>query len=301
MSEPSESQPQRPKAGVYIREPYEVNEGIVGGGAHGQSQAPIAEGWNTDVPVIGEDKFAHGDHKVHDPLVAHHFAELAQQHEAGTLGMWVFLATEMLFIGAIFVAYFCYRMRGEYFESFRLSSEALYKWIGFANTLVLLSSSLTVVLAIRAAQLNKQREIIGYLIATMLLGATFFGIKIVEYRLDYVEHLWPAVGSHFEPKQVAYGSDGKVVRDEKGEKVEVPLSGEQLEHSRLFFRFYYSLTGLHALHMLVGLGIFVFLLVNAWRGHYTPKSHQQLEICGLYWHFVDIVWIFLFPLLYLVR
>ena len=282
MSEPSDQQqPSRPKAGVFITEPFDINTNVVGGGAHGQSQAPIAEGWNTDVPIIGEDKFAHGDHKVHDPLVAHHFSELAQQHEAGTLGMWVFLGTEVMFIGAIFVAYFCYRLREGYFEPFKESSAHLIFWIGFVNTLVLLTSSLTVVLAIRAAKLNKQKEIVGYLIVTAILGAMFFGFKVLEYWTDYREHLWPSVGSNFAPEGMT--------------------DPTAIEHARLFFRFYYSLTGLHAFHMLIGLGIFAFLIVQARRGKYTPQSHQQVEICGLYWHFVDIVWIFLFPLLYLVR
>ncbi len=109
----------------------------------------------------------------------------------------------------------------------------------------------------------------------------FFGFKVLEYWKDWKEHLWPGVGSGFAPEDMT--------------------DATKIEHARLFFRFYYSLTGLHALHMLVGLGIFAFLAIQASRASTRPKSHQQLEICGLYWHFVDLVWIFLFPLLYLVR
>ena len=279
-----------------MSEPFDLNTYVVGGGAKGDDQGRRATGANPTTATLYHDEPAHGDHRDghHDGLVAHHFAELEQQHEATTLGMWVFLATEVLFIGAIFVAYFCYRFN--YFDAFHEASETLYKSIGFINTLVLLTSSLTVVLAIRAAQLNKTKDIVVYLIATIILGAMFFGFKVLEYKLDYDEHLWPAVGSVFEPKR-----EVEVEVNGHKEKHEVAMVGEEREHAKLFFRFYYSLTGLHALHMLVGLGIFAFLLVQAFRGKYTPQSHQQLEICGLYWHFVDIVWIFLFPLLYLVR
>ena len=265
---------------------YDLNTFVVGGGATGDDQGKLAGGFDQSTPMIGVDGHTHGDHDGgHDGLVAHHFAELEQQLEAGTLGMWVFLATEVLFIGAIFVAYFCYRLRPEYFDSFREGSDELITWIGFVNTLVLLTSSLTVVLAIRAAQMNNQKWVFWNLIITIVLGAMFFGFKVLEYYTDWKEHLWPAVGSNFEPeKMIKHGA-----------------SPEKIEHAKLFFRFYYSLTGLHAFHMLVGLGIFAVLAVQAYRKKYTPESHQQLEICGLYWHFVDLVWIFLFPLLYLVR
>jgi cytochrome c oxidase subunit 3 len=228
------------------------------------------------------DHTGHGNpHEAHS-LVAHHFAEIDQQREAGTLGMWVFLATEVMFIGAIFVGYFSYRLDPAYFEAFKGGSEHLYRSIGAINTAVLLTSSLTVVLAIRAAQMNSQKQLVLNLALTMVLGAMFFGFKIIEYYLDYREHLWPVL-THgaFRPEGVT--------------------DPATIAHMALFFRFYYTLTGLHALHMLVGLGIFAFLLVQAIRGKYTPESHQQVEICGLYWHFVDLVWIFLFPLLYLVR
>ena len=175
-------------------------------------------------------------------------------------------------------------MNPGFFEAFHAASENLYKSIGFINTAVLLTSSLTVVLAIRAAKMNKQGQIFWNLIFTIILGAMFFGFKILEYALDYKENLWPAIGAHFAPHEHFDGQGTKF-----------------LEHGKLFFRFYYCLTGLHAFHMLVGLGIFIYLAVKAKRGAYTPESNQQLEICGLYWHFVDLVWIFLFPLLYLVR
>jgi cytochrome c oxidase subunit 3 len=250
-------------------------------GALGDDAGARSYGTNPLAPMLGT-KDSHHDPHGHGGLVAHHFVDFKQQEETATLGMWVFLATEVLFIGAIFVAYFTYRLQAEYFDAFRESSEHLIRWIGAVNTAVLLISSLTVVLAIRACKQNKQKQIFWYLIATIVLGSMFFGFKVLEYYDDYVEHLWPSVtAANFHPE----GMDSQA----------------KIEHSKLFFRFYYSLTGLHAFHMLVGLGIFIFLAVKARRGAFTPESHTQVEICGLYWHFVDLVWIFLFPLLYLVR
>ncbi len=259
------------------------------------SNAIPAAGTNPGAPNVVGMEAPHGDSQGHHGLVAHHFADREQQVESGNLGMWLFLATEVMFIGAIFVAYFAYRLNPLYFDAFHRASQNLYMSIGAINTFVLLTSSLTVVLAIRAAQLNKQGQIFWYLIATIVLGAMFFGFKVIEYTLDYKENLWPATGANFEPHEhfeVGSGPD---------QFPTIEARDAAVAHAKMFYRFYYSLTGLHAAHMLVGLGIFFYLAYKAKRGMYTPQSHQQLEICGLYWHFVDLVWIFLFPLLYLVR
>ena len=279
---------------------YDSNLLTSGTGAVGDDTGPLAKGTNPH-PIATEHDHTHGDSHGHDGLVAHHFSDLAQQRESGTLGMWIFLATEVMFIGAIFVAYFTYRVQHGFFEAFRHGSENLVMIIGFVNTLVLLTSSLTVVLAIRAAQLGNKKWVFWNLIITMVLGAMFFGFKVIEYKKDYDEHLWPAWPNWTRDTP----ENAKYFLPEKGTYFAKTLDPQvlnlRLDHARLFYRFYYSLTGLHAFHMLVGLGIFVFLAVQARRGKYTPESHQQVEICGLYWHFVDIVWIFLFPLLYLVR
>jgi cytochrome c oxidase subunit 3 len=307
-----------------MAELYDSNILTSGQGAKGDGDdaGSLVIGTNPHAPVLGHE-YTHGDSHGHDGLVAHHFSDLEQQRESGTLGMWIFLATEIMFIGAMFVAYFSYRLQPRYFEAFRLSSENLIMWIGFINTLVLLTSSLTVVLAIRAAQMGNKKWVLLHLIITMVLGTMFFGFKVLEYRKDYVEHLWPglnvlypdwtpqreASGQHyFLPEhgfvQKFFPKDTTLTFEEQ----KASLTGDQilrlhedLDHAKLFYRFYYSLTGLHAFHMLVGLGIFLFLAIQAYRGVYTPQSHAQIEISGLYWHFVDIVWIFLFPLLYLVR
>jgi cytochrome c oxidase subunit 3 len=228
-----------------------------------------------------------------------------------------------MFIGAIFVAYFTYRLQREYFHAFREGSANLIFWVGFVNTLVLLTSSLTVVLAIRAAQLGHKKWVLWNLILTFILGCLFFGFKVYEYTTDYKEHLWPGVASvypdwtpqreksglhYFLPEhgfiQKYFPNDSTLTFEQMKEQLsasDLDKLTRDLDHAKLFYRFYYSLTGLHAFHMLVGLGIFMFLIVKAYRGLFTPQDHIQIEICGLYWHFVDIVWIFLFPLLYLVR
>ncbi len=306
-----------------MSELYDSNILTSGQGAVGDDAGALSKG-TSDHPAMVGKVYPHGDHDDHSHggLVAHHFSDLEQQREAGTLGMWVFLATEVMFIGAIFVAYFSYRIQPRFFSSFRGGSENLIMAIGFVNTLVLLTSSLTVVLAIRAAQLGKTKWIFWHLIFTTILGCMFFGFKVVEYKADYDEHLWPA-WPNWTPEREVHGlpyflpekgfvqsvypknADGTEISLEDAKEHltgnQMDLLQEKLDHAKLFYRFYYSLTGLHAFHMLVGLGIFVFLIIQAHRGKYTPDSHAQVEICGLYWHFVDIVWIFLFPLLYLVR
>jgi cytochrome c oxidase subunit III len=280
---------------------YDSNILTSGKGGKGDDTGPLTAGTNPHVT----DAHRHGDSQGHDGLVVHHFMDLDQQREAATLGMWIFLATEVMFIGAIFVAYFTYRLQHDYFQAFRDGSQNLIMLIGFVNTLVLLTSSLTVVLAIRAAQMGNKKWVFWHLVLTFILGCMFFGFKVVEYTADYKEHLWPAWPNWTEAREKA--GDKYFLPDKVGFETknltphEYDLLQTKLDHARLFYRFYYSLTGLHAFHMLVGLGIFLFLIVKAHRGKFTPEDHIQVEICGLYWHFVDIVWIFLFPLLYLVR
>jgi cytochrome c oxidase subunit 3 len=286
-----------------VSELYDSEILTSGKGAHGDDDGPLSKGTHPSA------EHKHGDARGHDGLVVHQFADLQQQQESGTLGMWTFLATEVMFIGAIFVAYFSYRMQPKFLPAFRDGSHNLIMWIGLVNTAVLLTSSLTVVLAIRAAQMGRRMEIFWWLIATMIFGSMFFGFKVIEYTKDYQEHLWPSWPNWTQAREDAGlqyffpGEEGKgfVKTTAQSTPDQVLALQEKLSHAKLFYRFYYSLTGLHAFHMLVGLGVFVYLAVRTWRGAYTPQAHQQLEICGLYWHFVDLVWIFLFPLLYLVR
>jgi cytochrome c oxidase subunit 3 len=213
-------------------------------------------------------------------MLAHQFDTVEQQHEANTLGMWAFLATEVLFFGGLFLGYVIYRY--SYPKAFALGSLELNLWLGATNTVVLLASSLTVVLAVHAAQTGR-RTLPAWLGATLLLGLVFLGIKAVEWTQDYREGLVPGLAWKSGPGTVWTEHD-------------IP-AGE----GKIYFLVYFCMTGLHALHMVIGLGVFTLLLVLALRGRYSPAYYTPIEVGGLYWHFVDIVWIFLFPLLYLIR
>jgi cytochrome c oxidase subunit 3 len=213
----------------------------------------------------------HPDH--HHPALAHHFDNLDQQKEASTLGMWVFLVTEVLFFGGLFLAYTVYR--GWYPEAFAASSHHLDVVLGTVNTAALIGSSLTMALAVHAAQTSQRRLLILFLIATMALGCVFLGIKSVEYMHKFEEGLIPGASFRFEQPEFQ-------------------------RHAQVFFSLYFVMTGLHALHMIIGLGIMAWMLAWSWNGTITAEYASPIEISGLYWHFVDIVWIFLFPLLYLL-
>jgi cytochrome c oxidase subunit 3 len=216
-------------------------------------------------------------HAPHPPGFKHQFEDMDQQRAAGSLGMWVFLVTEIMFFGGLFAAYIIYRAL--YLPAFETGSRLLNVQFGAVNTAVLIGSSLTMALAIHAAQAGKKKsEQVMYLVLTMILGATFLFLKFAfEWRADYHEHLVP--GFHF------------IIRQEWG------TAGP---HVPLFFCFYFFMTGLHALHMIIGFGILGTLAVMAHRGRFNSEYYAPLEVSGLYWHFVDIVWIFLFPLLYLI-
>src|SRR5213593_630585 len=211
-------------------------------------------------------------HHAHHPALAQQFDSLAQQKEAATLGMWVFLVTEVLFFGGMFATYAIYR--AWYPEAFAAGSHELDVMLGTINTVVLITSSLTMALAVHAAQLGQRKVVLWFLAATMVLGAVFLGIKSVEYYHKFAEHHIPGPGFQFEK--------------------------EHFRHAQIFFSLYFVMTGLHALHMVIGIGVMLVMLWWAWRGTITAEYYSPIEISGLYWHFVDIVWIFLFPLLYLI-
>jgi len=219
-----------------------------------------------DVAVAHAHDHHHGD-------LQHHFDTLEQQHEAATLGMWLFLITEVLFFGGLFLAYMLYRVW--YPVAWRDGSLELDLTLGTVNTIVLIGSSLTMALAVRAAQTGHQKQIVGWLLGTMGLGLTFLVIKYFEYA-DKFEHAhvpgW--LGGVFDPS--------------------LPRPTE------LYFSLYFVMTGLHATHMIIGFGIMAVITWMAWKGRFSQEWNTPVEITGLYWHFVDIVWIFLFPLLYLV-
>ena len=212
--------------------------------------------------------------------LAHQFEDLAQQHDADTLGIWIFLVTEIMFFGGVFAGYAI--LRWLYFAAFQGGSHILDIRLGAINTVVLLGSSLTMALSVRSAQIGNRRALVLFLILTIILGAAFLGVKAYEYHQKFVEHIVPSLD---------WSPQGEVLAQ---------LAPGGLGHAQLYFFLYFAMTGLHALHMIVGMGLLLWLVVGARQGRFTPQYFAPVEVVGLYWHFVDIVWIFLFPLLYLI-
>ncbi|HTR01752.1 MAG TPA: cytochrome c oxidase subunit 3 family protein [Thermoanaerobaculia bacterium] len=212
------------------------------------------------------------------PELRHHFTDLAAQREASSLGMWIFLVTEVLFFGGMFLAYAIYRETHR--AAFEGASNLLDLKLGATNTVVLIVSSLTMALAVWASQQGRKNLITIFLLLTMALGTVFLGIKYLEYKQKFEHHEVP--GPHFV----------------------VPLNEETHQplprQSEMFFSLYFCMTGLHAAHMIIGLGLLTWLLIKTRRNEFSVRYNTPVDMVGLYWHFVDVVWIFLFPLLYLL-
>jgi len=199
------------------------------------------------------------------------FVEMPQQKEAATLGMWTFLATEVLFFGAMFMSYITYRTA--YPRAFALASHHTILLFGTINTAILLTSSLTMALAVQAAKESNSRWLFRFLVATVLFGVAFLGVKGLEYHQDIADHLWP--GPHFK-------------------------SGLPPE-AQIFWVLYWIMTGVHALHVTVGIVLLSIMALMARRQKFSGAYYTPVENSGLYWHFVDVIWIFLYPLLYLIH
>ena len=240
----------------------------------------------------------HGHDHAHHPALQHHFSTMSQQREAGVLGMWVFLLTEVLFFGGLFITYTLYRMW--YYEAFAAASKSIEITPGLINTVVLIGSSLTMALSVRASQTNQRKATVNWLIATIILGSVFLGIKVYEYADKFEHHHVPGPSFQFASEHGAEGAAHEVAPAEGGH--EVTMGPDQLQRTtQIFFSLYFVMTGLHALHMIVGIVILFIITWMAHKGRFDSEYHAPVEMTGLYWHFVDIVWIFLFPLLYLVE
>ena len=234
------------------------------------------------------------EHQASHPALQHHFENLEQQREAGALGMWVFLVTEIMFFGGMFLAYTLYRTM--YPAAFASASNHLDLTLGAVNTAVLIFSSFTMAMAVYSVQVGKRRNQLVCLLLTIVLGLTFLGIKAVEYHDKYVDNLIPGQlipGHPFNPEVQGPGTPN----DEH--KLHL-LPGATVKNVEMFYWIYFAMTGMHAVHMIIGVGLLSVLTFFSWRGRYGPEYHNPIEISGLYWHFVDIIWIFLFPLLYLL-
>ena len=257
------------------------------------------------------DAVAHADHghadAHHHPALQHHFDTMAQQKEAAVIGMWVFLLTEILFFGGLFVAYMIYRIW--YFDAFAEASRRLSLFWGGLNTAVLIGSSLTMALAVRAAQTNNRKWTVNWLVLTMLLGCVFLGVKVIEYQDKFANYEVPGANYNWlyheqhasTPTNPQVDSSSLSAGAEEGHR-QLRLTPEQLQNTtQLYFSLYFTMTGLHALHMIIGVGLMMVITWMAWKGKFDAQYYTPVEMSGLYWHFVDIVWIFLFPLLYLVE
>ena len=243
--------------------------------------------------------------------LAHHFDTPKQQYDAAKLGMWIFLMTEVLFFGGLFCAYAVFRANNP--AIFVDGHRFLDKPLGAANTVVLIFSSLTMALAVRAVQLGRRRSLVGLLAVTVLCGVAFLGIKAVEYKHKWDHHMvpgqdrivrWFSRGNMPEPSKT-FRPDETYVREHlAAEGFENLTQAEytgRVEHLGTFMSIYFSLTSLHAVHVIVGIGVIVWMLVGAIRGRYGSQYFTPVDMVGLYWHLVDMIWIYLFPLLYLIR
>ncbi len=218
-----------------------------------------------------------------EPILEVQFDDLEQQHETSMIGMWLFLSTEVMFFGGLITAYVVYRSTSS--REIALASRHMAVWLGCLNTVILLGSSLTMALAVRAAQLCSHRDLVIYLGLTMALGAGFLGVKAIEYSEEFREHLVPGWGFQVHEEDVP------------------KIQEEHLNPGRyeMFFVLYFFMTGLHAIHLIVGIvlvGIMAYLSYHRW---FSGGGATQIEVTGLYWHFIDIVWVFLYPMLYLIN
>jgi cytochrome c oxidase subunit III len=200
------------------------------------------------------------------------FDDAEQQRTASNLGIWIFLATEILFFGVLFAAYAITRVR--YPEAFAAASRLTNLPLAGTNTAVLVTSSLTMALAVHAARLGERRALVVWLGLTVALGSAFLAIKAVEYRFDFLEHLVPVLDFRY--------------------------TGPQPDQVELFFYLYFFITGVHALHVLIGIGCIATIAVMASRAVFSPAYFTPVDVTGLYWHLVDVIWLFVFPILYLV-
>ena len=224
----------------------------------------------------------------------HHFENMEQQREAGTLGMWVFLVTEIMFFGGMFLAYTVYRSL--FPASFASASNHLDITLGAVNTGVLIVSSFTMAMAVYFTQNGKPRPQVICLVLTLFLGLTFLGIKGVEYYDKYEDHLIPGSLIPSRPFGPEVQQEGQPYDPHKLHL----LRGASVRQVEMFYWIYFAMTGMHALHMIIGAGLIITLIYLSLKGRFDAEYHSPVEVIGLYWHFVDIIWIFLFPLLYLL-
>lgn len=244
----------------------------------------------------------HGHGHGHNPYLAHHFEDIGQQEEAHTLGLWIFLATEIMFFGGLFLAFIAYHVM--FPEAFGAASNELSPTWGVINTAVLLISSFTMAMAVWSAQTSRRKPLIGFLIVTLLCGFAFMGIKSIEYTEKFTHHLVPGPNFQFDINKPHHGAALSLSEQQKHDAhvSELLKKDPHLNrHAQMFFVMYFCLTGLHGFHVVCGLGVIGWILVGAIRGQYHAMWNTPVHLTGLYWHLVDLVWIYLFPVIYLIH
>lgn len=247
----------------------------------------------------------------HNPYLAHHFEDFEQQEEAHALGLWIFLSTEIMFFGGLFLAFTAYHVM--FPEAFGLASNRLDEKWGIINTLVLLFSSFTMAMGVWSAQTNRRLPLIGFLCVTLVCGFAFMGIKTIEYSSKFEHHLVP--GPHynfnyqFEEIAAAEKAGQEISAKERAEATKVEREVKEaekndpfaLKHTQMFFVMYFCLTGLHGFHVICGIVVISWMLIRSIRREFNGVWHTPVHLTGLYWHLVDLVWIYLFPVIYLVE
>jgi len=232
-------------------------------------------------------------HHASLPQHRHHFETEEQQREAGTFGMWLFLLTEIMFFGGLFFAYLLYR--NWYNPAFVAASNQLSIPLGTVNTAVLITSGFFMALAVWAAEVRKKGMLVLMLFLTTVFGLGFLGVKYFEYKEKWEKHHIP--GANFDISEFV----NPPLNPKTGKPTEEPLAPDMAQKTQVFFSLYFAMTGMHALHMIIGIGLLFWYTARAQRGDFSSGYVAPIENFALYWHFVDIVWIFLFPLLYLIN
>jgi cytochrome c oxidase subunit 3 len=225
----------------------------------------------------------HGHSHGHHPMHQHHFTTMEQQFDASKIGMWLFLVTEVLLFGGLFVGFAIFQ--GKYPEAFVEAHHHLDRKLGFLNTVLLLVSSWTMVMGVLSASRGQQKKLVIYLLLTILLASGFLFVKYFEYGHKIHDGLLP----------------GKFYSHKADQAIDKPWPGAPTGHGQMiFFSFYFMMTGLHGFHILVGIFIMIWLVIRASRGEFNASYYTPVDLAGLYWHLVDLIWIYLFPLLYLI-
>ena len=247
----------------------------------------------SDSTAVANGAIAEAQHQ-HPSYQRHHFETVEQQFDATNFAMWLFLLTEVMFFGGLFMSYLL--MRNWYYQAFVVGSHQLSIFWGTANTVVLICSSFTMAMGVWSAETRRKRSLLLYLSLTLMFGLTFLGIKGIEWHEKWEKHHVPGIHQYSVQSFVNPASDPEVYQ----EYHDIPLQADMAQKTEQYFFLYFAMTGMHALHMVIGVGILIFMIIRAKAGAYTSGHVTFVENFGLYWHFVDIIWIYLFALLYLI-